>query len=494
MTTKITPSVLANTAVTAGSYGSASVSPSVIIDAQGRIVGAGNNTISIGTSQITSGTLDDARLPGQASLTASAYNGNTNTAIAIVTDAKGRVKSAANVPIQITTAQITGYPAFVASATTDTTNATNISSGTLAAARLADSGVSATTYGTASSVSRVVVDAKGRITTASNVAIAIASSAVSGLAASATTDTSNASNISSGTLPVARLADSGATATTYGSASSVARVVVDAKGRVTSASNVAIAISAGAVSGLATVATTGAYGDLSGRPTIPTIPASLPASDVYAWAKAATKPSYSYSEISSLPTIPTTVASLTPVATNTQTFNDSGTWTKPTGGQTMAHVQIWNGGNGGQVNNAGGTSSVQLSTTYGNSSVLSPLTQGQSNGDNCFGGGSGGGGNGNGQNSIFGGGGGAGGQGNSGGTSRFGGRGGNPSESGQVPGGGGGVVSGYGAGGGQGGNYVEVTLPLSFFAATAAITIGAGGAGASIGLPGGAGRVVITSY
>ena len=183
MTTKITPSVLANTAVTAGSYGSASVSSSVIIDAQGRIVGAGNNTISIGTNQITSGTLDDARLPGQASLTASAYNGNTNTAIAIVTDAKGRVKSAANVPIQITTAQITGYPAFVASATTDTTNATNISSGTLAAARLADSGVSATTYGTASSVSRVVVDAKGRITTASNVAIAIASSAVSGLAA-----------------------------------------------------------------------------------------------------------------------------------------------------------------------------------------------------------------------------------------------------------------------------------------------------------------------
>jgi hypothetical protein len=36
-------------------------------------------------------------------------------------------------------------------------------------------------------------------------------------------------------------------------------------------------------------------------------PASLPASDVYAWAKAATKPSYSYSEISNTPTIPTTL-------------------------------------------------------------------------------------------------------------------------------------------------------------------------------------------
>ena len=33
------------------------------------------------------------------------------------------------------------------------------------------------------------------------------------------------------------------------------------------------------------------------------IPSSLPASDVYSWAKAATKPSYSYSEISNTPNI-----------------------------------------------------------------------------------------------------------------------------------------------------------------------------------------------
>jgi|Laugresbdmm110dd_1035094.scaffolds.fasta_scaffold04839_1 hypothetical protein len=270
MTTKITPSVLANTAVTAGSYGSASVSSSVIIDAQGRIVGAGNNTISIGTNQITSGTLDDARLPGQASLTASAYNGNTNTAIAIVTDAKGRVKSAANVPIQITTAQITGYPAFVASATTDTTNATNISSGTLAAARLADSGVGASTYGSASAVPAITVDAKGRVTGVTATSIAIGSGAVSGLAASATTNTTDAGNISSGTLPDARLSNAGTNVGTFGTASAVPRIVVDAKGRVTSVTATNIGIAAGSVSGLATVATSGAYGDLTGRPTIPT--------------------------------------------------------------------------------------------------------------------------------------------------------------------------------------------------------------------------------
>ncbi len=30
-----------------------------------------------------------------------------------------------------------------------------------------------------------------------------------------------------------------------------------------------------------------------------------------------------------------------------QTFNSTGTWTKPTAGQTMARIQIWGGGGGG---------------------------------------------------------------------------------------------------------------------------------------------------
>jgi hypothetical protein len=57
---------------------------------------------------------------------------------------------------------------------------------------LANTAVAPGTYGTASQVSQVTVDAQGRITSAANVAIAIANSAVSGLG---TMSTQNANNV-----------------------------------------------------------------------------------------------------------------------------------------------------------------------------------------------------------------------------------------------------------------------------------------------------------
>lgn len=70
---------------------------------------------------------------------------------------------------------------------------------------------------------------------------------------------------SAGTLA---LANTAVTPATYGSASQVGTFTVDAQGRLTAASNTAIAISAGAVSGLATVATSGSASDL-GTGTLP---------------------------------------------------------------------------------------------------------------------------------------------------------------------------------------------------------------------------------
>lgn len=64
------------------------------------------------------------------------------------------------------------------------------------------------TYGSASNVPVFVTNSQGQVTSVTNTAISISTASVSGLAASATTDTTNAANISSGTLNSARLTGS----------------------------------------------------------------------------------------------------------------------------------------------------------------------------------------------------------------------------------------------------------------------------------------------
>lgn len=160
---------------------------------------------SIANTKIT-GSITASQLADTA-VTVGSY-GSAARSVGITVDAQGRLTSANSVAISITKSQVSDFPTLATSATTDTTNAANITSGTLPNARLSDSGVVAAAYGGSNKVGTFTVDSKGRITAAADSQISIQKSQISDfptLATSAITDTTNAGNISSGTLAEARL-------------------------------------------------------------------------------------------------------------------------------------------------------------------------------------------------------------------------------------------------------------------------------------------------
>ena len=78
----------------------------------------------------------------------------------------------------------------------------------------------------------------------------------------------NATNLTSGTVDSARLATSGATAGTYGSATAIPSITIDDKGRVTRAVTSNVSIPSTAITDLATVGRTGNYSSLSNLPLV----------------------------------------------------------------------------------------------------------------------------------------------------------------------------------------------------------------------------------
>ena len=296
---------IANTGVSAASYGSSTAIPVLTVNAQGQITAASTSSISttldiaadsgtddgvrLGTDTLTiaggtglsssvSGdtvtvTLDDT------SVSAGSYGSGTSVPVLTV-DAQGRITAASTSTIS-TTLDIaadsgTDNGVDLGTDTLTISGGTGLSSsvsGDTVTVTLDDTAVTAAAYGNATSVATFTVDAQGRLTAAGATSISIPHSQVSDFdeavedvvagqivtngthsGVSATYDDAN-----DGAIDIS-LTNTGVGAATYGSASAVAQVAVDAQGRITGASNVNIAIPSSAITDLSSNAVTALTG------------------------------------------------------------------------------------------------------------------------------------------------------------------------------------------------------------------------------------------
>jgi hypothetical protein len=149
-----------------------------------------------------------------------------------------------NVPIANVTGGVANTVEIIAG--TGLTGGGNLSANVSIA--LANTAVSPATYGGGSNAAEVTIDAQGRITAAANVAIP------QGTVTNIATGTGLDGGPITGTGTIS-LANTTVVAGTYGSGSLVPQIIIDAQGRITSASNVAVAGAPTVVTNVVTIST-----------------------------------------------------------------------------------------------------------------------------------------------------------------------------------------------------------------------------------------------
>jgi len=191
---------------------------------------------------------DSAPALADSGVVAGTYGDSTNVAQIIVDD-KGRVTEVTNVTISSGSTISPANPTASIGATATNGVATTYMRSDSAPA-LETTGVTAGFYGDSANIPRFNVDATGRITSIStetnsqpaNPTAEVTDTAVNGVAPT---------YMRSDSAPA--LANSGVVAGTYGNATNVPQVIVDAKGRVTSVTNVAISGGGGGASAYTTL-------------------------------------------------------------------------------------------------------------------------------------------------------------------------------------------------------------------------------------------------
>jgi hypothetical protein len=277
---------LQTSGVSAGTFGSSTQIPVLTVDDKGRVTSIANVTPLPGNnaSDLTVGTLDPNRL-ATTSVVAGTYGSDVFVGQFIV-DSKGRITNATNIPISgsaggtvvsvgatsstlaISSSPViysgalqlelstTGVAAITAGSSTQSAVITVDTYGrvtaleTQAIQSLSPSGVVSGSYGHPERVAQFTVDANGVLTGATEALIAISAASVSGLAASATSDTTNAGNIITGTLSSNRISVLASSQISGISAAQVGTGITSAQIAGIAAAQVATGITSAQITGL----------------------------------------------------------------------------------------------------------------------------------------------------------------------------------------------------------------------------------------------------